>query len=84
MGGGFNGENSKFRTYNLTVVAIHTGLRLFDRGRVVTFTIEVGRKTEDLTGTKLYTVSASFTTIFKYVNDTGRDLVIFEIKWNPP
>lgn len=65
-------------------MAIHTGLRCLDRGWVVAFLIKVGGKMEDFPGTKLNAVSASFTTIFKYVNDTGGNLDIFRIKWNPP
>ena len=84
MGGCFNGINRKFGTYDLTVVAIHTGLRDFHGRRVVAFLIKVGGKMEDFPGTELNAVPTPFTTILKDVNNTHGHLYIFRIKWNPP
>ena len=58
-------KNGEFRADYLAVVAIHTVIRFFDKGRVITFLVELWWKFKNPLWTVFDAVPASFTAIFE-------------------
>ena len=69
--------NSKFRTYNFTIMAIYAIIHFLDKRGMITLLIKFFRELEDLLGAEFNTIPTPFAPVFEDMHNTLRNLDLF-------